>query len=67
MINRHRINPIGMNTPSKVVWQDQVNVPLQIRKPTIPDGTLNDRVEGGRFREEYNPYFWDANKNRNIY
>jgi len=61
------LNPIGMNNPSKVVWQNQVNVPLQIRKPVIPDGTVNDRTVGGKFRQEYSPYFFDEYKNRNLY
>lgn len=53
--------------PNRLVWQDQVNIPLQVRRPTIPDGTINDATERGPFRREYNPYFFDYYKNRNIY
>lgn len=67
MSYRHTVYPIAMENPSKLVWQNQVNIPLQIRKPVIPDGTLNDRTPNGRFRQEYNPYFFDEYKNRNIY
>jgi hypothetical protein len=58
---------VAMSQPSKIVWQNQVNIPLQIQKPTIPDGTIHDRTANGRFRQEYNPYFFDEYKNRNIY
>lgn len=54
-------------TPHRMVWKDQVTIPLQIQKPTIPDGTINDSTERGPFRREYNPYFFDYYINRTIY
>jgi len=56
-----------MPAPQKLVWTDQVNIPLQLQKPLIPDGTINDATQRGPFRREYNPYFFDRYINRNIY
>ncbi len=56
-----------MPAPTKLVWTNQVNIPLQLQKPLIPDGTINDATQRGPFRREYNPYFFDTYINRNIY
>ena len=59
--------PLPKQHPNRLVWQDQVNIPLQIHRPTIPDGTINDRTLKGPFKVEYSPYFFYNYKNRNIY
>lgn len=57
----------GMKVPNKLVWTNDTNIQLQMPRPLIPDGTINDRTEFGPFRTDYSPYFWDKYKPRNMY
>lgn len=60
-------SPYTNGTPSILQWTNQVNIQPQLRKPLVPNGTINDRTLNGPFRVEYNPYFWAEYKNNQIY
>lgn len=68
-MNRSTYQPsFPAHAPNMLVWQDEYRVPLVVQRPTIPDGTINDRKEtNSRFQAEYNPYFYDKYKYRNLY
>lgn len=57
----------GVPVPNRIMWGNDSHMPMQVIRPTIPNGNINDRTEDAPYRTEYNPYFWDNYKYRNMY